>query len=190
VSVRAPLFAEGFESGTLSRWTNFGLTTQQTNVFAGNWAARAVSTSGTASYATASLPVAQSDLTYRLRFKGNGTWPSTGVYIMKLRTSTNGSLVGISVSSGGRLAYRNDVAATSFTTGTSVSANVWHEIALHVTTGASGSIDMTLDGTHVSGFPRTENFGTAPVGKIQVGDNSSGRNFDVVSDEAIVTPGG
>jgi hypothetical protein len=191
VTLRTPLFAEGFESGTLANWTNFGLTTQQTNVFAGSWAARSVSTAGTASYATALLPAAQSDLTYRLRFKGNTAWPTTGVYLMKLRTAANGSIVGISISAGGRLAYRNDVAAIGTTTTTTVSSGAWHEVAVHVTiAGTSGSIDMTLDGTHVSGLPKTENFGTALVAKVQVGDNSTGRNFDVASDEVVVGSGG
>jgi hypothetical protein len=61
---------------------------------------------------------------------------------------------------------------------------------VHVTiAGASGSIDMTLDGTHVSGLPKTENFGTALLAKFQVGDNSTGRNFDVASDEVVVGNG-
>jgi hypothetical protein len=187
VTVRTPLFADGFEAGTLANWMNFGLTTQQTNVFAGVWAARSVSTAGTASYATALLPTAQGEVTYRLRFKGNTAWPSTGVYLMKLRTATNASIVGISVSGGGRLAYRNDVAGASTTTTAAVSSGAWHEIAVHVTiAGTSGSIDVALDGAHVSGLPKTENFGTAPVAKIQVGDNSTGRNFDVATDEVVV----
>jgi hypothetical protein len=190
VALRMPLFAEGFESGTLANWTNFGLTTQQANVFAGSWAARSVSTAGTASYATAVLPAAQGDITYRLRFKGNTAWPSTGVYLMKLRTGTNSSIVGISVSGSGRLAYRNDVAAAGTTTTATVSSGVWHEVVVHVTiAGASGSIDMTLDGTHVSGLPKTENLGTAPVAKIQVGENSTGRNYDVAADEIVVGSG-
>jgi hypothetical protein len=73
-------------------------------------------------------------------------------------------------------------------------------VAVHVTiAGASSSIDMTLDGTRVAPlpgalpFPRTEDFGTAPISKIQLGDNSSGssgRNFDVSEDEVVVTSGG
>jgi hypothetical protein len=189
VLLRAPLFAEGFESG-LTRWTNFGLTTQQSDAFAGSWSAHAVST-GSPTYATANLPSAQSDLTYRLHFKGNTlTWPSTGVYLLKLRTATNVSIVGVYADKLGRLSYRNDIGAIAVTSSTVLTPFDWHELAVHVTiAGTSGSIDMTLDGTHVPSFPKTENFGAGLVGKIQVGDNSSGRTFDVTSDEVIVDNG-
>jgi hypothetical protein len=190
VSLRSPIFADGFETGALSKWTNFGLGTQQTDAFAGSWGTRALSTAGTPAYATANLPTPQSDLTYRLHFKGNGAWPSTGVYLLKLRTSANGSIVGVYVSGTGKLAYRNDIAATSTTSTTAVTSGAWHELDVHVTIGAAGAIDLVLDGSRVGGFPKTDNFGTNQVGKIQVGDNSTGRNFDVASDEVVVDTGG
>jgi hypothetical protein len=190
VALRTPLFADGFESG-LTRWTNFGLTTWQTDAFAGSSSARAFSSAGTASYATAPLSPAQTDLTYRLHFKSNtASWPSTGVYLLKMRTAANGSVVGVYVTSTGRLSYRNDVGAVAYSSPVILTTGEWHEVSVHVTiAGTSSSIDLTLDGTHVPAFPRTENFGTAAIGKIQVGDNSTGRNFDVSADEAIVDNG-
>ncbi|MDQ3986384.1 MAG: metallophosphoesterase, partial [Actinomycetota bacterium] len=68
-STPSSIFADGFETGSMSAWTKVvGMTVQQTDVFSGSNSARA-STTGTASYANKTLPTDQQDAFYSLRFK-------------------------------------------------------------------------------------------------------------------------
>jgi hypothetical protein len=189
--LRNPLFSDGFESG-LAKWANSGLTTTQTNVFAGAWSARALATGTSGAYATATLTSPQTDLTYRLRFRGNTTWPPSGVYLLKMRTAANGAVLGVYVNGSGKLSYKNDTVPTggSFSTTMSVPLGAWNDLSVHVTiAGASSSIDMTLNGAHATIPARTDNFGTTAIGKVLLGDNSTGRSFDVSADEVVVTGG-
>ena len=127
-----PLFTDDFESGTLSQWTsNTGLVTQQHDVFAGAWAAEEVTTSA-ATWAYKTLTATQTDLYYRLRFKVISQG-ANNAYLLKIRTATGTSILGLYRSSSGTLALRNDAGAVTVTSSTAASAGVWHTVELHAT---------------------------------------------------------
>ena len=47
---------------------------------------------------------------------------------------------------------------------------------------------MWFDGLRVAALSRTENFGTAPIGSIQLGENATGRVYDIFFDDVAVRP--
>jgi chitodextrinase len=183
----AGLFSDGFESGDLSKWTSVtGLSVQQQEVFSGSWAARGTST-GAATWAYKTLTSAQTDLYYRIRFKLVSRAAAATVNLMKVRTGTGTSLLGVYVGANGKLAYRNDVAAVSTTSNTSVSTGAWHSLQLHVViNGAAGQTETWLDDVRIGALSKTESLGTTAIGRVQLGENSSGRSYDVAFDTALV----
>ena len=179
------LFADDFESGNLGAWTSVaGLVVQQQEVFSGSWAARATTT-GPASWAYRSLASPQASLYYRIRFKIVSQ--STTANLLKFRTATGTSLLGVYVGSNGKLAYRNDVAGQSTTSPTTVTTGAWHTLQVHiVVNGAAGQTETWLDGIQIPQLSKTESFGTTPVGRVQLGENSSGRVYDIAYDTVAV----
>lgn len=181
------LFSDGFESGNFSQWTSVsGLTIQQQQVYAGVYAARATST-GTATYAYEQLLQTQSNLYYRLWFKiiSQG---ANSVYLQRFRTGSNGAILGVFISSTGKLAYRNDVAAVTTTSTTVVTSGIWHELQVHVLiNGTAGATEVWLDGTRISDLSKTENLGTTAIGRIQLGESASGKTYDVALDRVALS---
>lgn len=180
-----PLFATGFESGTLTGWTNVGVVIDGVTVHGGSYAARGVSTGG-ATWAWAYLNSPASDVYVRAWVRLAAS-PSKTTTILKLRTATGGSLLGILVTSRGRLSYRNDVAGRTVNSTTTMSAGAWHELVVHLTTtGTSSVIAVWLDGSPVAGLTGTDNFGTGPIGRVQIGENQTSRPIDASFDDLTV----
>jgi hypothetical protein len=181
-------FEDGFESGSMANWTSSdGISVQQAQVFSGANAALAQS-AGLPSYARKTLACEQSSIYYRVRFQLNSK-DGTTLYLIKMRTTANASIGGIFITENGRLAYRNDNAAAPHTDPTTiiVSTGVWHEVELHASVnGGSGQIEVWYDGQPVSALTKADNLGAAAVGRVQLGDNNSGRNFSVVFDDVCV----
>ena len=178
-------FNDDFESNSLSRWTSVtNLTVQGQEVFAGSYAARGMS-NGLPTYAYKQLSVPQNELYYRLRFKLISQTQTMN--LLKFRTGTGSSILGVFVSNTGILGSRNDVAAVSTFSTTSVSKGVWHELQVRVLiNGPAGQAEVWLDGNRVDLLSKTEAFGTNPIGRIQLGENASGVNFDVAYDNLTV----
>ncbi len=173
-TARALMFADGFESGDMSAWaSNSGMTVQSATTHAGAFAAEANSPTGTARYASVTLSSTQSDLYGRIYFKLSAQ-PATTLTLMRFRTASNASILGPYLTSTGRLGYRDDVASVSRTSSTVVSPGVWHELEVHVViNGTAGQTEVWLDGVKVDALSQTENLGTTPVGRVQIGDNAS-----------------
>jgi hypothetical protein len=186
-SVTAPLlFSDGFESGDMTtNWTqNTGMNVLQEEVFDGSYAARATST-GSAKWAYKQLAANQNDVYYRLRFKLINL--VSNVYLMRFRTSTGTSLLGVYVTNTGKLAYRNDFAGQTVTSTTTVTTGAWHDIQVRASiNGGSGQTEVWLDGVRINALSKPESLGTAQIRRIQVGDNSTGRTFDVAFDNVTV----
>jgi len=187
VTTAALLFSDNFESGNFSKWTSItGLIMQQQEVYQGLYAARQTSTSA-ATWGYKQLDSTQTNLYYRLRFKIVSM--ASNVYVLKFRTSTGTSLLGVYVSSTGKLAVRNDVAPTTTTSATNVATGAWHDLQTRVQiNGAASQYEVWLDGIHIDALSKTETLGTIPVGRIQLGDNSGARTYDVAMDNVQVNP--
>jgi hypothetical protein len=185
VTTAALLFSDDFESGNFSKWTSItGLTIQQQEVFQGLYAARQTSTSA-ATWGYKQFGTAQNQLYYRVRFKIVSM--ASNVYVLKFRTATGTSLMGVFISSTGKLAVRNDAASITTTSTTNVTTGVWHDLQTRVqVNGTASQYEVWLDGVHIDALSKTETLGTAPVGRIQLGDNSGARTYDVAMDNVQV----
>jgi hypothetical protein len=180
------VFADGFESGSMSAWTtNAGIGVQNTTVHSGAYAAQAVST-GTATYARDAFGSTYSSLYVRAYFQLRSL-PSSTVTLVGYRTASSVSIARLYVDSQGRLALRNDVGATS-TTGPVVGLGSWHSVEFHIiVNGASSTIEVWLDGSPVSALTtQTANLGSALIGQLQLGENQTGRSYDIAFDDLVV----
>jgi chitodextrinase len=188
VATAPPLpFLDGFESGNLSQWTTVnGLSAQQQEKYSGSWGARGTST-GSPAYAYKQLTQAQAELYEQFRVKVLSQAGTSSVILSRLRTATGTSLVRLYVTALGKLGYRNDVSGVSRNSITTVTQGTWHTVQLHsLVNGASGHVDVWLDGTKLPALSKTEDLGTTPMGRVQLGEDLTGRTFDVAFDEEVV----
>jgi hypothetical protein len=197
----APLFHDDFESGGLSKWTsNRGLVAQQSHVFGGAWAAEAKAsgavTPGPSAFKT--LAHGQTSLYYETSFNVLSQSPTNSVNLLRFRSTTAANaLVTLFVSKTGKLGLRNDFVSpgVSTTSTTSVKPKAWHTAQVHVAIGGTtSSTQVWLDGTPITDLSLTkQNLGTDPIGRLELGDPSRSRTFDVafdnvVADSSLITP--
>ena len=152
----------------------------------GQWSARATSDGTAGSSAQVQLDSTVTDLYYRARVM-RISQGANSVSLMRLRTASNGAIASAFLASTGKLAYRNDTAGTSTTSTQTVSAGLWHEVQMHVlVNGASSSVQVWLDGIKV--VDQTDSLGTAPIGRLELGDPAAARTFDVAFDNVVADP--
>ncbi len=180
------IFHDDFETGNLSQWTTVnGLVVQSDVVDTGTWAARATST-GVGASAVKALDAATGELYYRLRFKVISQ--STNANLCRFRTATGAALLTTFLSSTGKLGYRNDTTGVSTTSSTGVSTTAWHELQVHaLVNDAASQVDVWLDGVKVPELSNVQSLGTSPIGKLELGDPSSSRAFDIAFDNVVVS---
>ncbi|HEX8093275.1 MAG TPA: hypothetical protein VF542_05550, partial [Jatrophihabitans sp.] len=187
-----PLFAENFDSGSLSNppWTapTTGLVLQQTVVHSGGWAAQETST-GAATWAAAQLPGS-----YRAVHASawvNVRSRSTSAGFLKLRTASGAFIAYLYVNASGYLSVRNDAGSVTHVSTTPVSTGQWHKVEYYLDTNPGGPITITaaLDGTAVTfstPVTSTETLGTTPIGQLVLGDTVTGRSYDIAIDDLTV----
>ena len=182
-SATTPLFTDGFESANLSRWTSVsGLAVQNTNVYAGSWAAEAQSKSA-ADFASKTLPATYTSLYYRMRVKVLQGKPDTAD-VLRLRTASGGNLLSIFYNDKRNLGYRNDTTNTTTTSTSSLAVGTWYEVKVHlVVNGASSQVEVWLNGTRITALSRTDSFGTTPIGQVVAGETTAGHAYDFAVDE-------
>ena len=192
------LFHDGFESGTLSQWTNpppianpqqNGLAIDTSEVSDGGFSARSTVNGNAGSAAWHTLAQPESNIYYTARFKTVSH--TTQVNLMRLRNGTlsSGAIASLALSTTNRLTLRNDAGATPTTVTSAASASVgaWHTLQLHAqVNGASSVLEAWLDGTAIPEFNLTTDLGSNPVAKIELGDpgsTTSSKTFDIAYDE-------
>lgn len=178
------LFLDAFEAGNMALWSRVtGVAVQGGIGMTGSFGAHAVATNGSA-WADTLLAQPQTDLYSRVRFNLVSSSAGANTYLARLRTAGLASIIGLYVSSTGKLAYRNDVAAVANVSTVSVSTGAWHELQLHVNiAGTGGQTEVWFDGSPVAVLSRTENLGTTAASRLQIGDSAAGRTFDLVIDD-------
>lgn len=192
VSVTTPsgspsvVFADNFEAGNLSQWTTRGTIAVQGQMgFNGTKGARAQG-SGTPAYATHAI-AAQAELYDGFRFN-IAAQGGTSLYLARLRTAAGAGIASLYVRGDRRLSVFVDAGGgTSKISSVIVSRNAWHSAQLHVrVAGSSSLIEVWLDGTKVGALTVSANLGSSPIGQLQIGENVSGRTFDVRFDDVAV----
>ena len=180
----APIFQDGFESGTMAAWTSSaGLTVQTAVVHNGANAAQGNTTVGN-TYAKKTLATTYMDAYARIYF--NLISFSSQVNVLRLRTAADGSLVYLFISTTGKLSLRNDIGVVTFTSTTSVTTNAWHALELHcVINGAASTTEVWLDDIKINDLSITTNLGTAPIGRLQIGEVQNARTYNVVFDDVV-----
>jgi hypothetical protein len=182
------LFSDDFESGDMSNWTfATGLNIQSQDVYNGLYAAQAVGTgpAGPATWAWKQLDAGQNDIYYRLRFKINSL--TSNAFLMRFRTLNQTSLLGVYVTNTGKLAYRNDHVGAATISNTNVTYGVWHALQVHVfINGSESQVEMWLDGVRIDDLSNTESLSSTPVRRVQMGENSAGRTYNIVFDNVTV----
>ncbi len=183
---RAFLLYDGFESGTLSQWpTQSGVIAQQVHHVAGSWGAQAQA-SGSPAYAQAGLPTAKVEVFYRLWFK-TVKQQSSSIVLQQLLTSGGGKILSVYITSQNKIGYKNETTGASTTSSAVATPFEWHKIMVRVLiNGSSSKTQVWLDGSELSALRKTHRLGTTPVGRVQFGDSSSGRSFDIAFDEVAV----
>lgn len=181
-----PVFADGFESGSLSAWSSSaGLTVQGSLVHAGSFGARATTTDGN-TYAKKTLPSTYTDVWSRAFVNLVST--SSQVNLLRFRTAADGSIAYVFVNAAGALGLRNDAGSVTITSSTTLApGSGWHAVELHtVINGTASAVEVWLDGVRVDALSTTTNLGTTPVGRVQIGEVQSGRTYDVAFDDVAV----
>jgi len=159
-----------------------GIVVQQSVVYAGSFAAQA-NGSGTVAYARRPLAAPQAELYYRIRF--NIASKSTIAYLMRFRTASSGDMLGVNVTSAGKLATYNKTTATTTASTITVTNGAWHELQVHVNQ-ATGLVEVWYDGTLVPALSFSQSLGSSPVGVIELGEGSTGRTFNISYDDVQV----
>jgi arylsulfatase A-like enzyme len=180
------VFSDGFESGSMSAWSQVIRVAVQTSVVrTGTRAARGTAT-GQPVYARKTLGSTPRSAGLGAEVRVLSHTASSAVILLRVVASNGVGLARLLLLPDGRLAYRNDVANVQRTSTTTLTG-AWHRLELRVTGGTSGSVQVLLDGAVVSGLNRGENLGTAPVGSVEIGDHVTGRTYDIAWDDVLVT---
>jgi parallel beta-helix repeat protein len=186
-----PLY-DGFESGDLSRWTaSSGLTVQQGTVSAGSWAAEGLTTGSGGASAAKQLSPSKTDLYYAVRFKVGSRAASTPINLLRFRNNSTGAnpIATLAVTATARIQLRNDVTGVTTLSSTVAADGSWHQAQVHVVVnGTSSQSQVWVDGNSVPELALNGiNLGTAPIGRVELGDPSTTKTYDVFYDEASVS---
>ena len=148
----------------------------------GTYAAQANTTNGN-TYAKKILPATYADGYARIYF--NLVSYASQVNLLRDRTSTDTSIGYLFVNTSGKLGLRNDIAATTITSVTSVGSG-WHALEFHlVINGASSTTEVWLDGVKVNDLSVTTDLGSNLIGRLQIGEVMTARTYNVVFDNVV-----
>ncbi len=175
------VFSDGFESGNLSAWTTthgFGLET--TLVHSGEFAAEANTTTGD-TYARKVLPSTYTTGYARVWFEIVSQ--TSTVNVLRVNNATGTQIAYLYVNPTTKALTLT--AGKTFTSTTTVSTGVFHELEMSVTlAGAKSTTNVWLDGTLIAALSRTVTLPAAPIAQLQLGQVMSGGSYNVAFDDA------
>jgi hypothetical protein len=185
-SATPALFADGFESGNLSKWNvSSTLPVQTATVHTGSYAAGGSTTAGNL-FAAKTMSSTYPDAYARTWF--TITAQSSQVNLLRLRVGT-ASVATVYVSStnaklGVATTTPGSGTTVSTTSGTTVSSG-WHSVELHATTADTASmVEVWLDGVRVPGLTLTGlDLGTTGMSGLAIGDGGSIGAYTVYYDD-------
>jgi hypothetical protein len=188
LSATTYLFTDGFESGDLSKWTSVaGLAATNAIHQTGLWGAQALSQKNTADFASKTLPSTYTEIYYRAWVQTQTGKPDT-VNLMRLQTATGTNLVSVFYDSNRRLAMRDDVTNQAVNSTSSLSPGTWYEAKVHlIINGNSSTVEVFLNGTKIAALSGTKNFGTTPIGRAILGENTTGHAYNVGFDDVWIS---
>ena len=180
------LFADDFESGTLSTWTSVnGLTTTQavTPPGAGQWTARETATGGGATFAYRTISPSVDEVYAKFQFQVISRTGS--VDLLRLRNGTGGSKLSLLVDGAtGKLSTRN--AAGTTTKSNAVIANgQWYTVEIHGKIGTPSTTEVWLNGTLLPELGATGDLGATKFGQILLGHTATTGTYDVAFDNLV-----
>jgi hypothetical protein len=111
---------------------------------------------------------------------------------MRFRTAAGAAIGTVSISSTGKLAFRDDASGTPTTTtsATSLPTGSWFELEAHlVVNGASSKVEIWLNRSPVADLTRPDALGSVPIGRVQLGETATGRTYDIAFDDVQVATG-
>lgn len=175
------LFADGFESGDLAKWSVVdGLSVQQTDVATGQWAARAAST-GKPAFAVGQLPSGQPEVYVRIRFQITET--ATRATMLKLRSPTS-ALVAVCLTPDGHLFTRfPGIESPLMSTGT-VTEGDWHELQIYASVGEAVAA-VWLDDQPLTELSIAFEPGNASIDSLVLGNQRPERAYDLAFDDVV-----
>ena len=109
-----------------------------------------------------------------------GSIGSPYVALLRLRTAANGNIVRVFMNGTGLLWIKSDVSGQQISSSTVIGTG-WHNVEL---CGGSGTWHLYRDGTPIVGT-WTANTGSAPIGRIEIGDTLA-RTFTINYDDVVV----
>jgi hypothetical protein len=175
------VFSDGFESGNFSAWTTtHGFSLETTLVHSGGFAAEANTTNG-ATYARKVLPATYTTGYARVWFEIVSE--KSTVNVLRLNNAAGTQIAYLSVSPTTKALTLS--AGKTFTSTTTVSSGVFHELEMSVTlAGAKSTTNVWLDGTLIAALSRTVTLPAAPIAQLQLGQVMSGGTYNVAFDDA------
>lgn len=184
---RRALFSDGFDAtGDLALWSgDTSLVIEDTSGYGGGFGARGQS-NGVPAYAESRLGNPSTDAFFRVRFRINnqGYHPIT---LLRFRTVAGRPILALNVGPEGSLGYYVDVSNITVDGPQVVTLDEWHEVQVRVhIDGNASQVAVWLDEQPIDQLSRGLGLGEDTIGRIEIGDNTSGRTFDVLFDDVIV----
>jgi hypothetical protein len=178
----APIFSDGFESGTFNNWNSHsGLSVETGAVHTGTYAVEGNTSTG-ATYAKKTLPGTYPDAYARIWF--DVVAQPSQVNLLRLRDASGQSLGYVYIETTGQLGYHNDALGTNTLSDLAPSPG-WHVLELHLSVDpAAGVVQIWLDNSPVSDLSSQGiNTGSTPVAALQIGEVQTGLTYDVAFDD-------
>lgn len=178
------LFADDFESGDLSAWSNTGSFTNQPAItHAGSRAGRATATAGPA---FASKTISGQNDVYLRSFVYVVSHAGTNQLLRMGSSTGSGSTISLILLQSNQLQVKNHVlGGENRNTGVTLTPGTWVDLQLHLRIGgANGAAELWVNGVPAGGLAGAWNFGTTPIDSVVLGAQAASTPaMDVVYDD-------